>query len=152
MALDSTKTEQSHKSHRSRQAGPKKKSKSDKKNKNVSDSDRKQNPKVSIPFHYHHLLHCFSTIFQTHQNIFVFVCFCRHLLLVRLWRRSDYSHGLWRKSSEGFMFRLSIGLMVSRRLSLLWCKDLLRYLKFFFFFFSVYVFCDVFVAHSGLEA
>ncbi|KAK4598333.1 hypothetical protein RGQ29_015700 [Quercus rubra] len=46
MALDSTKTEQSHKSHRSRQAGPKKKSKSDKKNKNVSDSDRKQNPKA----------------------------------------------------------------------------------------------------------
>ncbi|KAE8076582.1 hypothetical protein FH972_015221 [Carpinus fangiana] len=47
MALDSTGTEQSHKAHRSRQAGPKKKAKSDKKKKkNISENDKKQNPKA----------------------------------------------------------------------------------------------------------
>ncbi|KAB1219440.1 Ribosome biogenesis protein bms1 [Morella rubra] len=46
MALDSTGTDQSHKSHRSRQAGPKKKAKSDKKKKIISENDKKQNPKA----------------------------------------------------------------------------------------------------------
>lgn len=48
MALDSTNTDQSHKSHRSRQAGPKKKSKSDKnkKKQDVSENDKRQNPKA----------------------------------------------------------------------------------------------------------
>jgi ribosome biogenesis protein BMS1 len=49
MALDSTGTDQSHKAHRSRQAGPKKKTKSDKKKKkNISENDKKQNPKVPL--------------------------------------------------------------------------------------------------------
>lgn len=48
MALDSTGTDQSHKSHRSRQAGPKKKAKSDKKKKIISENDKKQNPKVLV--------------------------------------------------------------------------------------------------------
>jgi len=49
MALDSTSTDQSHKAHRSRQAGPKKKAKSDKKKKkNISENDKKQNPKVPL--------------------------------------------------------------------------------------------------------
>ncbi|KAG2727696.1 hypothetical protein I3760_01G170000 [Carya illinoinensis] len=47
MALDSTGIDQSHKAHRTRQAGPKKKAKSDKKKKkNISENDRKQNPKA----------------------------------------------------------------------------------------------------------
>lgn len=48
MALDSTGIDQSHKAHRTRQAGPKKKAKSDKKKKNISENDRKQNPKVPL--------------------------------------------------------------------------------------------------------
>ncbi|KAG7996528.1 hypothetical protein I3843_01G165100 [Carya illinoinensis] len=47
MALDSTGIDQSHKAHRTRQAGPKKKAKSDKKKKkNISENDRKHNPKA----------------------------------------------------------------------------------------------------------
>ena len=77
MALDSTKTEQSHKSHRSRQAGPKKKSKSDKKNKNVSDSDRKQNPKVSIPSHSIIIIFiAFPQFFKPIKIYYVYVCLC----------------------------------------------------------------------------
>lgn len=77
MALDSTNTDQSHKSHRSRQAGPKKKTKSDKnkKKQDVSENDKRQNPKVlfySIPLSS---LNCKFIKFEyICLNIYIHVC------------------------------------------------------------------------------
>lgn len=50
MGIDSGANDHIHKPHRSRQAGPKKKAKSGKKKREISENEKKQNPKVYICF------------------------------------------------------------------------------------------------------
>lgn len=110
MAVIASAEDQSHKAHRSRKSGPnaKKKSVNDKgKKEEVSENDRKRNPKVINLFLC--LLDCtiyalFLLAYLSFGELSVSPLVYRPLLLIRQLKPSVCKLVLLRKSNVGFMF------------------------------------------------
>lgn len=84
MAVDAGSTDQSHKSHRTSQSGASAKKKKGKKKGEVSENDKKQNPKVCnlldstvIAFDSRHCI-LFRAFPNSNIHICMYLCICTH--------------------------------------------------------------------------